>query len=459
MHQLLIKNGLFVNSDSSFRGDLAVSNSQIVQIAESLDVKADKVIDAGGRLVIPGVIDTHVHLPWPSSSFDSVDDFKSGTTAAACGGVTTIIEYIVPDESGRIIPALEAQLENAKKNAFVDYSFHLIIRKVTQQTLEDMAEAVKRGFTSFKIYTAYAGFRLEDHDVLTLLLTAKKLGAIVCFHAEDGVLVNFAIEQLSAAGQTDMKYYPLAHPRLADIEATHRVIAYANQVNARIHIVHVNTKEGARLIGQARRDGLRITGETCPQYLMFTEDVYKSGKPEAAYFVLSPVIRAEEDRQMLWNAIVTDELQTVATDHCPYTREQKLAAKGDFRYVPGGAAGIETSMPLLYTHGVVNGKLSLQRMVALTSKNPAQIFNLYPRKGVIAVGSDADFVIYDQNEAKSKVDYKKLHSKFDHTIYEGLEVSGKHVATILRGEVIAENGDLVSKKPSGMQLTRQPYAD
>lgn len=459
MYQLLIKNGEIVGPDGNYIGDLAVMDGKITHIAATLDLPAQKIIDAKGKLVLPGVIDTHVHLPWPSSSFDSVDDFASGTHAAVCGGVTTIIEYVVPDESGRFIPALEAQLANAKKSAFVDYSFHLIIRKVTDETLQDMKEAVKRGFTSFKIYTAYSGFRLEDDDVLKVLQAARELGAIVCFHAEDGVLVNFAIEQLSRAGQTQMKYFPLSHPRLADIEATQRVIAYAKQIGARIHIVHVNTREGVSMIAKARREGLQITAETCPQYLTFTEDVYTSGKPEAAYYVLSPLIRSEHDRQALWNAVAMDDLQTIATDHCPYTSAQKLAGGGDFRAVPGGAAGIETSLPLLFTHGVKKGKLSIHRLTELMSANPARIFNLFPRKGVIAPGSDADLVIYDDNAQKTIVDAGKLHSKFDHTIYAGLEISGKHIATILRGKLVAEHGELVDQQPSGQLLARRTYTD
>jgi dihydropyrimidinase len=455
MLQTLIKNGACVNSNGVFNGDIAVKDGKIIQIGEKLDMPAEQIIDAAGKLVLPGVIDTHVHLPWPSSSFNSVDDFSSGTTAAACGGVTTIIKYIVPDDSGRIIPDLEKTMAEAQDASFVDYSFHLILRKVTDQTIAEMAEAVRRGFTSFKIYTAYSGFHLSDQEILTSLKTAKDLGALVCFHAEDGHLVSFASEQLIKNGKTDMRYFTEAHPRLADIEATHKVIAYARQTHTRIHIVHVNTSEGAKLIDKARRSGLPVSGETCPHYLIFTEEVYKTGEPEANYYVLAPVIRKARDRQALWQAIAKGGLQTIATDHCPYNNEQKLKNR-DFHLVPGGASGIETSLAALYTHGVSKGKISIQKLVELMSANPARIFNLYPKKGVIAVGSDADFVIYDP-EGSFKIDAEKLHSNSDNSIYQGMKMIGRPVQTILNGQVIAENGELTANTPGGQLLVRPQY--
>jgi dihydropyrimidinase len=455
MIQMLIKNGNCVNSNGQFVGDIAVQDGIIVQLGQNLEVPADTVIDAGGKLVLPGVIDTHVHLPWPSSSFDSVDDFTSGTTAAACGGVTSIIKYIVPDESGRLIPALEDMLAKAQDTAFVNYSFHLILRKVTVETLADMAELVKRGFTSFKIYTAYSGFHLSDPEILTALQAAKDLGAMMCFHAEDGHLVNFATEQLAAEGKTEMRYFTRSHPRSADIRATQSVLTYADQVGGRIHIVHVNTQEGARMIGKAQRDGLPVTGETCPHYLMFNEDVYSSGKPDANYYVLAPVIRKERDQKALWKAIASDDLQTIATDHCPYNKEQKLK-NTDMRTIPGGSSGIETSLTMMYTYGVREGKISLPRMVELMSTNPARIFNLFPRKGAIAVGSDADLVIYNPVGCR-KIDFKDLHSDVGHSIYQDVEVLGGPEMTIIGGGVVAEDRELSDAAPSGQLLRRPKY--
>jgi dihydropyrimidinase len=418
--QLLIKNGNCVNADGRFRGDIAIADGKITQIGQELQVPSERTIDAQGKLVLPGVIDTHVHLPWPSARFDSVDDFASGTTAAVCGGVTTVIEYVVPDQSGRIIPALESRLEAAADNAYCDYSFHLILRQVTDDTVADMAEAVRRGLPSFKIYMAYEGFRLADDQILRALSVAKELGALVCFHAEDGMLVSFATEQLVGAGNTGIACYPEAHPSAADIEATHRAIVYAQHIGGRIHIVHVNTRQGTQMIANARREGLAISAETCPHYLMFTDDVYRSGEPEAHHFVLAPVIRSKEDCN-----------------------------------VPGGASGVETSLPLIYTYGVRQGRFPIERSVEIMATNPARVFNLSPLKGVLAVGGDADLVIYDE-EGRSTIDSRHLHSQTDHSLFEGIEVLGKHAMTILRGEVVAQDGELVAARPTGQLLRRKP---
>lgn len=453
---LLVRNGICVNSNGVFEADLAVDDGKIVAIARKLDARAEATVDATDKLVLPGAIDAHVHFPWPSASLDSADDFASGTTAALCGGVTTVIEYIVPDESGRIMPALEAHVKMAEQTAHCDFGFHLILRKVTEETLSDMMAAAEQGFTSFKIFLAYEGFRLSDEEILLALETSQCLGALVCFHAEDGALISHATQQLVAGGKASIEYYPLAHPRAADVEATNRAITYARHTGARIHIVHVNTKEGVQLIREARRTGLPVTGETCPQYLMFTEEVFKSGMPEAHYFVLAPVMRTEEDREALWSAIAQNDLQSIATDHCPYTSAQKLQGRGDFRKVPGGAGGVETSLRLLHTYGVREGRFSVERLVALMSTNPARIFNVFPQKGTIAVGSDADLVIYDE-EGASTIANSKLHSMTDHTLYEGVRVLGRPIMTILRGKIVAQEGDLVDAAPIGRMLRRKRY--
>ncbi|NPV55407.1 MAG: dihydropyrimidinase [Anaerolineae bacterium] len=458
MYQLLIKNAHCVNPEREFSADVAVADGKIARIAPGIDADANRVLEAGGKLLLPGVIDTHVHLPWPSASFDSVDDFASGTTAAVFGGVTTIIEYIVPDESGHILPFLDRELIKAGMTARCDYSFHFILRKVTAETLAEMEQAVARGITTFKIYTAYAGFRLEDEPILRALQKADQLGAMTCFHAEDGLLINFASAELEKAGQTAIRYYPLAHPRMADTSATRRVLDLAEYLGARVHIVHVNTADGAAMIGAAHKAGMRVTGETCPQYLGFTDAVYKSGKPEAANYILAPVIREQADQDALWAALVHDDLQTIATDHCPYSTAQKQKAGDDFRGVPGGAGGIETSLPFVFTHGVKAGKLALTRMVELMATNPAKLFNLYPQKGVIAEGSDADFALYDP-AGETAFEAARLHGAGDHTILQGLPISGRLAATILRGEVVVEDGALAAQQPGGKFLPRQKYRE
>ena len=456
--QLLIKNGVCVNADGEFAGDVGIQDGKIVILGQDLEVQAERTIDAQGNYILPGLIDAHVHLPWPSAKASSVDDYGSGTAAAICGGVTTTIEYVVPDETGSIIPALENQARNARNASYADFAFHLIINKVTDKTPSDMREAVRRGVVSFKIYTAYSGFRLGDDDILNVLATAKDLNALVCFHAEDGLMINFATQRLVEKGQTDISFYPDAHPKGVDAEITYRMIQYARHTGARIHIVHVNTKEAAQMIGAARRNGQMVTGETCPQYLMFTEDVFKSGKTEANYFVCAPLMRTAEDRQGLWDALAKNELQMVASDHCPYTSAQKLEGKGDFRNIPGGLAGVETSLPILYTYGVCKGRFPIERLVAVMAANPAKIFNIYPKKGAISIGSDADLVIFN-SQTKWKIDVAGLHSKIDHTVYQGMEVVGRPVSTILRGEIVVQNNQIVARKPGGELIKRERYPE
>ncbi len=455
--QLLLKNGQCVNAEGVFSADIGIQDGKITVIGKDLAVATNRTIDAGGSFILPGLIDAHVHLPWPSAKASSVDDYESGTAAAVCGGVTTTIEYVVPDGDGHILPALESQALKASQASFSDYAFHLIINRVTDDTASEMREAVARGVVSFKIYTAYSGFRLGDDDILKVLAEANQLNALVCFHAEDGLMINFATQRLVERGCTEVSYYPEAHPVGVDTEATYRMLHYARYTGARIHIVHVNTQEAACMIGAARRNGQKVSGETCPQYLMFTEDVYRSGKPEANYFVLAPLMRSEADRQGLWDALATDDLQMVASDHCPYTSAQKLEGRGDFRNIPGGAAGIETSLPLLYTYGVQAGRFPIERLAAVTSANPAKIFNLYPKKGAIAVGSDADLVILDAN-TQWQIDIAGLHSRTDHTLYQGINVTGKPRATILRGEVIVEDNAIVASRPGGEFINRKAYA-
>lgn len=458
MLQLLIKRASYVTGEGILNGDIAVRDGIIVAIGQSIQADAERTIDAAGMFVLPGVIDTHVHLPWPSTSFDSVDNFHSGTLSAVHGGVTTIIEYVIPDESGNILPALDQEIGKARNNAFLDYSFHLILRKVTAHTPLEMAEVVGRGFPSFKIYTAYSGFKLPENEILLALSTAADLKALVCFHAEDGTLVDFATRQLVDNGKTSIAHFPQAHPRAADLSATQKVITYAEYFDTRVHIVHINTAEGANMVEQAKLDGLRVSGETCPHYLYFTEEVYQTGQPEAAAYILAPAIREQYDREALWQGLRSGAINTIATDHCPYNKDQKLRGGDDFRMVPGGAGGIETSLPILYTYGVETGRISLSKLVTLMSTNPAKLFNLYPRKGILAPGSDADMVIYNP-AGITTIESSQLHSNCDHSIFDGVEVHGSVKATILRGKVVVEDGKLINQTPQGELLLRNPYTD
>ncbi len=453
MLQMLIRNGACVNPSGAFHADIAISEGTIVAIGRKLDLPAETTIDASDKLVLPGLVDAHVHMPWPSGDLDSVDDLDAGTTSAVCGGVTSVVEYVVPDESGRILPSLDARLKQVAGATHCDYGAHLILRKVTAETLDEMAIACERGFTSFKIYTAYEGFCLSDTEMLQAMDRARQLDAVVCFHAEDGALVTFATSRLVQAGKTGIDRYPEAHPQAADVSGTSRVLNYARYTGARVHIVHVNTGAGVELVRRARESGVAVTAETCPHYLMFADDAYRTGKPEAHHYVVAPAIRTEADRDGLWSALSNGHLHSIATDHAPYTSEQKLRGVGDFRAVPGGISGVETSLPLLYSYGVRAGRFPIERLVGLMSTSPAKIFGLFPRKGILAVGSDADLIIYDES-GRSAITHSRPHSRTDHSLYEGVEVLGRLSKTILGGQVIVQDGEMVAPGPAGRVLHR-----
>jgi len=448
---LLIKNGLCVTPNGEIHADILITDGKIMRISPRVDETSDEVIDAGGFIVLPGVIDTHVHMPWPSAGNDSVDDFRSGSIAGAHGGVTTILEYIVPETE--MLQALDRRLEEARTEAFVNYSPQMIIREVTGNTALEMAEIVRRGFPSFKIFTAYDGFRLERNDVETLMNIGKKIGALLCFHAENGGVLQSCTTELIKAGRTGMEFYPSAHPREADVVATTMILELAEKTGARVHIAHVNTAEGAAMIQAARERGVRVSGETCPHYLMFTEEKYATGKPEATYYLISPAIRAEADRQYLWQSLSDDGLQQIATDHCPYSKSQKTTNWRDFSKVPGGAGGIELSLPILYTYGVHSGRFGLNRLAEVMSGNPARIFDLYPRKGALAEGSDADLVLYDPS-SEWTVRAQDLHSCCDISIYDGVKLQGRVHATIVNGKIVVRDGKLISQTSVGEIVTR-----
>jgi len=301
---------------------------------------------------------------------------------------------------------------------------------------------------------AYEGFRLPDSELLRVMEAIGQAGGMLGVHAENGLLADYLTQKLLENGETALANYPRARPPLCEIEAIHRVLSYARLTGVRLHIHHVSTSEGAKLIGEARREGLPVSGETCPQYLVFSDEGYAGDPVQAAYLVCAPPIKSAQDQAGLWQALVNDNLSIVATDHCPYTKEQKEAHLDNFTLVPGGMAGIETRLPLLYTEGVVKGRLSLNRFVEVWATEPARLFGLYPRKGIIAVGSDADLVILDPNQ-RGTLQAAQLHMNTDCIPYEGWEVHGLPVTTILRGEVVVEEGQLSTEEPKGQLIDRR----
>ena len=453
MSQLLVREALCINPDSSFRADLLIEEGQIVRIGRELRSSADHVIDATGKVVLPGGIDSHVHLPWPSGDITSSDDFQSGTKAAAFGGVTTVIDFVIPDLGESLEQALENKLTSSKGKAWVDYGLHLNIRGEIESKLREIPELVARGYPSYKIYMAYEGFRLPDDDLLLTMQAVASAGGVLLAHAEDGLLADHLTQELANRGKLGLSNYPMARPMQVEIEAIKRILSYVRTLGGRLHIVHVSTARGAALIGKARREGLQISGETCPHYLLLDESGYMGDPSEAAFMICAPSIKSREDQSALWRALANNSLNVLATDHCPYTREQKEAHLDDFTKVPGGMGGVETRLPLIYTEGVLKGRLTPNRFVSIWATEPAKTFGLFPRKGIIAVGSDADLVILDPTKDQ-ELRAENLHMRTDCLPFEGRKIFGLPLITILRGEIVVEEGKLSTSEAVGTLIER-----
>lgn len=454
MSQLLIKGGRCVNPSGPFNADLLIDEGRIVAIGRELESTAERVIDARGKLVLPGGVDVHVHLPWPTGAVVSTDDFASGTKAAAFGGVTTILDFVIPGEEEDLFEALERKLADAHENAWVDFSLHLNVRGEVDSKLSVIRELVESGFPSFKVYMAYEGFRLSDSDLLKVMKAVTQAGGVLGAHAENGLLADYLTQELVASKQIALSDYRLARPSMCETEAIHRLLSYGRLLGTRLHVHHVSTAQGAELIDQARREGLPVTGETCPHYLLFNDESYAGEPTQAAYLICAPPLKGAQDQEALWRALANGSLSILATDHCPYTKRQKEADLEDFTQVPGGVAGIETRLPLIYTEGVVKGRLSLSRFVEIWATEPARVFGLYPGKGIIAIGSDADLAILDPDR-KGKLHAAELHMNTDCLPFEGWEIYGLPLTTILRGEVLVEEGRLLPREPKGKLVCRQ----
>ena len=449
---LIVKGGRLFTPKGSFGADIGVADGRIVALAADLPVDGAKVLDATGRWVFPGGVDVHCHLPWPSRQVLSGDNVRSGTLAAICGGVTTLLDFVIPEPGEGLVEALDRKLEEAGRGLYADYGAHMCIREVTPANLAQISTLVERGFPSFKVFLAYEGFRLEDDQVLQVMEVVHAAGGILSVHAENGLLADRATRELVSQGLVSLDHYPASRPAICEHEAIGRCVHYAQAVGVPLHIHHVSTAQGAALVGRARRHGLDVSGETCPHYLLFTDEVYRAEGIEATYLVIAPPLRTPGDQEALWQALASDALSMVATDHCPYSRAQKAAGIADFTQVPGGTAGVETRWPLLFTEGVAAGRMTPERLAAVCAFNPARRFGLYPRKGSPAVGSDADLVVVDPHR-ESVISAAALHMHVDYSVYEGKPVKGFPLTTVLRGRVVAVDGQPVAE-PSGQVILR-----
>src|SRR5678809_724735 len=452
---ILIKNGTIVTATDQYAGDVFVDGDKITTIGTALTMPADKVIDARDKYVLPGGIDVHTHMDMPFGGTTSADDFESGTIAAAFGGTTTIVDFAIQYRGQTLHHAWDTWMKKAEGKAAIDYGFHMIVTELNDQVEQEMDALVRQGITSFKLFMAYPGvFMLDDASIFKALMRTGQNGGTICMHAENGGVIDVLTKKALAEGKTAPKYHALTRPARAEAEATHRAIALAEIADVPIYIVHLSAAEALEMVTEARDRGLPAYAETCPQYLFLSYDNYEEPGFEGAKYVMSPPLRAQATQDRLWRGLAFNDLQAISTDHCPFCmKEQKTLGRNDFSKIPNGAPGIETRMSLVYDGGVRTGRISLNRFVELTSTSPAKIFGLFPRKGTIAPGSDADIVVFDPNRTVT-LSAKTLHMNVDYNPYERRQVTGAADTVLTRGRLVIEDGVFVGRKGGGSFLKR-----
>jgi dihydropyrimidinase len=456
----LITNGRVVTATDTYRSDVAINDGKVEAVGQGLPREnAAKIIDASKKYVLPGGIDVHTHLDMPFGGTNSADDFETGTRAAAFGGTTTLIDFAIQYKGQTLRTAFDTWMKKASGKAVCDYAFHCIVTELSEGQLDEMNALVQEGVTSFKMFMAYPGvFMLDDGSIFKALRKTASNGGLVCMHAENGNAIDVIVQQALAEGKTAPKYHALTRPTTAEAEATSRAIALAEMAGAPIYIVHLSCNDALEKVREARDRGLPVYAETCPQYLYLSLENMDAPGFEGAKYVFTPPLREKWHQEKLWNGLARDHLQVVSTDHCPFCfKEQKELGLNDFTKIPNGGPGIEHRMSLIYSGGVGGGRFSVNRFVELVSTTPAKLFGLYPRKGTIAAGSDADLVIFDPDR-KHTISAKTHHMRVDYSMFEGIQVTGMPDVVLSRGRVVVENDKFVGRAGAGEFLKRSTYS-
>jgi dihydropyrimidinase len=455
----IIKDGTVVTASDTFRSDVGICDGKIVALAASLD-GADEIIDASGLYVMPGGIDSHVHLAQPSGDgIVMADDFASGTLSAAFGGNTTVLTFCMQEKGATLRESLKAYHAKAEGECHIDVSFHLVVTDPTSYVLgQELPALVEDGYTSIKVFMTYENLRLRDDQILDTLDSARQSGALVMVHCENEDAIRYLIGKHERNGELAPKFHALSRPVAAEREATHRALSLAEIVGTSIVIVHVSNRQAMEEIERARKRGSKVAGETCPQYLLLTADDLDAAELEGAKFVCSPPPRDKESQDACWEGLQNGTFELFSSDHCPFRYDDdsgKLNEKGKrhFRWIPNGIPGVETRLPVLFSEGVSKGRIDINRFVALSSTNHAKQYGLYPQKGTIAIGSDADITLWDPLKQVT-VTNDILHHGADYTPYEGLEVLGWPVLTMLRGRPIVRDSEIQSSVKQGRYLQR-----
>jgi dihydropyrimidinase len=465
MAKTLIKGGTVVTATEMMSADVLIDGQKVVALLQpgSVEVSANTEIDASDKLVIPGGLDVHTHMELPFGGTKAADTFETGTRAAAFGGTTTIVDFAVQTKGESAMEGWEAWMEKARDNCAIDYGFHMITGDINDQTLKEMELLFREGVTSFKMFMAYPGvFYADDGQIVQAMQKAAEDGATICMHAENGIAIDVLAAQALERGETDPLYHGLVRKSILEGEATHRAIKLAELTGVQLYIVHLSAKEALDEVIEARDQGLNVYAETCPQYLFLSLDNLGNGFDGAKY-VCSPPLRdaAAGHQERLWQGLKTNDLQIVSTDHCPFCMgdhhtfgTQKQLGQGDFSKIPNGMPGVENRMELVYNGGVVEGRISLNRFVEITATTPAKMFGMYPKKGTIAVGSDADIVIYDPHGTHI-ITADTHHMDVDYSAYEGWEMTGKVETVLSKGKVIISDDTYHGQPGDGEYLARE----
>ncbi len=441
---MIIKNGTICTSSEMFKADLAVKDGKIIEIAACIDATGcENVVDASDKLVLPGAIDVHTHLAMPFGGTISSDDYFAGTRAAACGGTTTVFDFVLQDFGETMVDAIKRRDALCSVDASVDYSFHVAVKDVSDGLIDSIEDAVEYGVPSFKVFMVY-DFGVTDGVFYQVLRKGKECGALIAVHAENNELVKTLTKEYLDDGKNSAWYHYMSRPEYVEGEADNRAISLAKAADTSLYIVHLANKEGVDAVTKAKDEGYKIYAETCPQYLEFTSDVYK--REDGINFVCSPPIKGQESQDALWKAIQRGDIDTVATDHCPFQSYEKEWGRDDFTKIPNGCAGIENMYPYMLS-AANTGRITFQKAIELCSTNPAKIFGCKD-KGTLAIGKDADIVIYDPKKEVT-ITNEEMHSDCDHTIWEGVDVHGYPVQTYSRGKLVYDNGEFVGERGAG----------
>ena len=451
---ILIKNGRIITSDADYIADIFIEGEIVKTIGKDLEVKADKIIDASGKLVFPGGIDPHVHLDMPFMGTYSSDNYETGTRAALFGGTTMVIDFILQKQGNSLHAALDEWKSRSDNNCVGDYSFHMAVTDFNDETKTEIKDFIeKEGITSFKTFMAYKGaLMIDDRQMIGLMEEVKKHGGLINVHATNGDMIDYLTQKHRGEGKLSPLYHYLSQPEVTEAEASERFVNMSNYTGCPGYIVHLTCEGALNAVRNATRRNQKVFVETCIQYLILDASLYENNF-EGAKWVMSPPLREKKDQQTLWAGINQGLVQVVATDHCPFKWEQKLMGKDDFSKIPNGHPAIENRMELLFSEGVAKNKITLNKYVEVACTNPAKIFGMFPRKGTIAVGSDADIVILDPNE-KHTLSVATHHMNVDYSGYEGWEVTGKVKTVLLRGTIAIENNECQIEKGFGKFIKR-----